>query len=78
MQSAGASGSTFAGTKTRRPFRSATPILGSGFEGGGAVDAEGGVWAENVSGINAGGRPAPGSPFRYCRRRTVSKEREIP
>lgn len=75
---ASAPGSTLAATKTRRPLRSAISILASGFEGQGAVDADGGVWAESVSGINAGGRPAPRSPFRNFRRQTVSSERETP
>ncbi len=74
---ASASGSTLAGTTSWRPFLRAISTRASGFGGTGLGDIVPGNSAETVSGIKEGKRSPPSSPVRYCRRQTVSRDREM-
>ena len=72
------SGSTLAGTTSWRPFLRAISTRASGFDG---ISLEGtmpGGSAETVRGMKEAIQPPPSSPVRYCRRQTVSRDREMP
>lgn len=75
---ANASGSTLAGTTIWRPFLRAISTRASGFGGTDLGDLMPVGSAKTVRGAKDGKQSPSNSPFRYCRRQTVSRDLEMP